>query len=410
MYGQQPISYDDKDIGYKSGGRSLKCVGFANASDVRDEYLCGSGIWAVAAQKNTTVAEKMLAALTNVMRDSELIMIARYVYGGNTRPKMMVLYPNNLLKDKPDHNSLLMQELIYKDNLVEMLLPSLKIKKTEPTAEQYDAVDKLIDSMDLMSVDSSGGHGEAFKHLLNPILQHTYRRIAHRALHPKEPLIAPDQDLLAMLNIPESVAVQAKPHIDQVKNLFKLERIQRDTVSRKQGLFNKMQDISSPPATADAAGGTDSANDINLVEIGTVTPDTDFAELLSRGERFATLATQIQNVIEKLVFKSVAIPEEKVLRAIAIYREEAKVLTPYSFNEWIVEFKASLLQRRKLDGWEKLIVAERLGLITSLESECSTVTDGEAAEFYRNVAGNGDRNAADAIEDNENVEDIFANM
>lgn len=405
MYGQQPIPYGE-GISYESGGRSLKCVGFAKSSDVHDEHLCGGGIWTVVAQKGTTVADKMLAALIKVMRESKLVMIARYVYGGNTKPKMMVLYPNNLLNDKPNHNSLLMQELVFRDNLVEMQLPSLKIKKTEPTAEQYDAVDKLIDSMDLMSVDLNDDHGEAFKHLLNPILQHTYRRIAHRALHPKEPLSAPDQDLLAMLNVPKSVAVQAKPHIDQVKELFKLEHIKRDA---KQRLYKKMQDISSPPATADTAGGADNANEIILVEIGTVTPDEDFGELLRRGERFATLATQIQSVIEKLVFISVAISEEKVLRAIVMYREEAKLLAPYSFNEWIVRFKASLLQRRKLDAWEKLIVAERLGLITSRESTFSTVTDGEAEEFYRSDTGNGDQNAV-AIDDDENDDDLFANM
>lgn len=417
MFAEKPIPMvQSESTSTNSGNRSFKCIGFAKVSDVRDEYLAGTGIWAVVGHKDSFVAEKMLAALTTVMRQSQLVMIVRYVYSARAKPKMMALFPNDLLKDKPDHNSMVMHELIYKDNLVEMLLPSLKIKKTEPTAEQYEAVDKLIDSMDLMSVDLSDEHGEstapveAFKNLLNPVLQHTYRRIAQRALHPKEPLIAPDKDLLAMLNVPKSVAAQAKPHVEQVKNLFKLEPIQRDTVARKQVLYNKMQAITTPNGTASASDAEDKQNDEFLVAIGTVTPDEDFDELLRRGERFAPLAIQMQNVIQELVFKPVEIIEDRVLRAIMMYRQQAIQLAPYSFNEWINEFKTSLLQRRKLDEWQKLIVAEGFGLITRDESENSTVTAEEATAFYRNDSTAMNPNMTEAMNDDENVDDLFDNM
>lgn len=64
-----------------------------------------------------------------------------------------------------------------------MEFPSLKTRKNEPTEEQYNAIDELIDSMDLMNAyDHESGSNEAFacKKILNPTLQYTYRTIAHR--------------------------------------------------------------------------------------------------------------------------------------------------------------------------------------------------------------------------------------
>lgn len=417
-FGQKPIPYDQAEgFAYDSGGKSFKCVGFVNQSSIFDEHLCGTGIKAVVAAKDCPVAERALAALTTAMRELNLAMIVRQVYAARTKPKMMALFPNNLLKNSPKHNSFVMHELIYKDNLAKIPLPSIKTPRNEPSTEQYEAIEKLIDSMDLMTAGSNegdeddpetGGSREAFKRFLNPVLQHTYRTIAHRALHPSEPVLTADKDLMDLLNAPPKIRTQSKPHVEKVKELFKLEPVVR---SSKQELFAKMQKIS---AGADVDANTDTSTTdraTDLIEVGTVTPDEDFAELLQRGERFDTLAVQIQNVISNFVLKSVALPVEKVLRAVMIYREEAKLLAPYRYNEWIGEFKATLLQRRKLDTWEKIIVAEKFGLITDTESERSTVTEEEAAEFYKidsANSGRGGNGAAD--EEPDDVNDLFDDM
>lgn len=69
------------------------------------------------------------------------------------------------------------------------MIPSLSSRKTEQSAEQLAAVDKLIDAMDLMNAqvndDEDGNEGkatEAFKwnKLLNPTAQYMYRVISHR--------------------------------------------------------------------------------------------------------------------------------------------------------------------------------------------------------------------------------------
>lgn len=63
-----------------------------------------------------------------------------------------------------------------------MQFPSLKRSKDKPSQEQYEAVEQIIDSMDLMNAYDHEGCNEAFAHkkLLNPTIQYTYRSIAHR--------------------------------------------------------------------------------------------------------------------------------------------------------------------------------------------------------------------------------------
>lgn len=127
----------------------------------------------------------------------------------------------------------------------------------------------------------------------------------------------------------------------------------------------------------DDLGGND------VQEVGTVTPDEDFAVLIKRGERFTKVAEQIQNVIYNLIFRTTNLQFEKVSRAIMVYREEAKQLGPYKYNEWIVSLKDSLINRNRIDFWEDVVVKENYGMIVAVESNLSSVTDEQAAEFYK---------------------------
>lgn len=64
-----------------------------------------------------------------------------------------------------------------------MEFPPLSTSKDMPSQEQYDAIESLIDSMDLMDAyDGDGDNNEALAHkkLLNPTVQYTYRALAHR--------------------------------------------------------------------------------------------------------------------------------------------------------------------------------------------------------------------------------------
>lgn len=397
MYGQTTVSFQNVEKP-STGGKGLACIGFAIASKIRDEYLSGECIWAVVSQKGFPASAKLFTALVAAMRKQKLVLIARYTYRADLAPKMMVLFPNTK-HENPEHNSLLMYELFYKDNFVDISFPSLRTKKTTPTAEQYDAMDKFIDSMDLMGGDKDDAEQtELFKKLIDPAQQHMYRAIAHRSFNPTDSVLKADKDLMDMLTTPKKA--EAEPHVQKIKELFPLQVIQ---VSSKAAFYKKLQE-SAQEGEKQQPLVTDDLNSSgrDLSKIGTVTPAEDFAELLHRGERFNTLATQIQKVVDDFVFKSLVLFDQKIIVAVFAYREVAKQKAPYQYNEWIVEFKNKLVDREKLDLWQKLIVDESLGLITAEESEMSTVTNDEANKFYQiDVSKVSDRPADDFMEDDD---------
>lgn len=409
-FGDAIVPYEETDDP-KTGRKSLVCIGFTKKVEFSELYLAGTGIWAVVPQKGYQVSANMLTALVAAMRKTGVAMIARYTYSASSAPKMMILFSNDMNKKHPEHNSLLMYELFFKQNYIKVEFPSFRTKNTEPSAEQYEVMDKFIDSMDLMKttagddVEQSHKSHEAFKKLLDPALQHMYRAIANRAINPKDPVLAVDKDLKDLLYPPSRLQERAKPHIERAKELFPLEVAKKST---KCALFEKLQShgLNAQDNIALMDGAGDSTD--NIIEIGTASPAEDFAELMNRGERFPTLAAQIQKVIMSIVFQSVEMPEEKVSKALLIYREFAKDKGPFRYNEWIESFKAQLLERGKVDVWQKIIVAERYGLITAAESEISTVTDSEAAQFYQIAVDNTDK--MDDEEDDSDIDDLLADM
>lgn len=399
-----------------SGKKSLACIGFTKQALISDLHLAGTGIWAVVAQKGCPASAKMMAALTMAMRKLKLAMIARYKYGATAAPKMMVMFPNDMNQKHPMHNSLLMYELFYRENFLKVKIPRLCEKNTKPSAEQNQVIGDLIGSMDLMNAKhcnemepSQTSSTEAFKRLLNPSLQHMHRAIANRALNPKDPVLAVDKDLMDMLNPPPNLQEQAKPHIEKAKELFQLEVVKKK--SGIQAFLEKCQNVALNPSddlSANVSAGTGDGTPA-LIEIGTKTPAEDFAELLERGERFTVLATQLQKVIFHNTFNVVQINEEKLSKSLLIYREFAKQKGPFHYNDWIELFKSRLLEREKIDVWEKIVVREGYGLITSAHSNMSSITAKEAQEFYQ-IGGNNAINLAEAGGDDEDSDDLFNDM
>lgn len=212
-----------------------------------------------------------------------------------------------------------------------------------------------------------------------------------------------------MLDVPKKLKNNAAPHLAEIKKIFPMEKVAKPAAEQ---FYAKLKSISSATGdgnlVATAAAVQEQKDESNLVEVGTVTPAEDFAELLRRGEKFATLCTQIQNVISDLIFKTVVIQMEKCAMAIMMYREESKIMGAFRYNEWILEFKQILLVRKKIEVWENIIVKECFGLISSEESETSTVAIDEVKEFYSNIGG-ATVDSTNLFEDDD-MDELFGDM
>uniref|UniRef100_A0A182YMS2 Uncharacterized protein n=1 Tax=Anopheles stephensi TaxID=30069 RepID=A0A182YMS2_ANOST len=390
MYGSTAVPYDNTiDIEYRSGEARLACLGFTASSNILEEHLGAKGSHVVVAKKGCTASNHKLSALVKAMAELNVTMIAAKVYRKDNRPRLNALVPTY----RNEVPCLTMLELIFKDELCCLKFPPLLKSKPKPTAEQYDAIGKLIDSMNLMDAfdDSNGEAREAFAlhGTYNPTLQHVYRAVARRALNPNQPLPAePDSTLQELTTVPTKVADRSKPALEDVKKLFELKEIKQNTRAEWLQRMAKVKledDATSIVSTVDSGILMDDDDDTDrrtVVSVGTITPAQDFALLLRRGEKFATVATQLQNVLFELLFTSMRPPGDKVVAALIVYRSEARNLGPYRYNEWMTEFKQMLLTRRKEAFWEAVIVGKRLGLIDSQESDMSTVSVEQAATFY----------------------------
>lgn len=388
---------------YDSGIKSLRCKGFVDQSCISWNHLAGTGIWAVVAQKKSVTSQNMITALVAAMRDTNSAMIVRYVNRIRAPTKMMVLFPNNRNNKHQKHNSLLMHELFYRENYVLSKFPRLKMRKRKPTDEQYEAVGMLIDAMDLMSgkeiraEDEEGDveilyNDEAFKKLIQPHVQYTYRALANKALHSDEKLLPLDEDLLEMLKPPQKLQIQSKQHLEKIKNLFRPKTVEKMKKSNK---------VSKPVPTS---------GNSNIGKVGLNTPVKDFLDLIRRGvSSYSTLATQLGTIIVEMALSTV-ISREKLLKAISTYRNEAKTLGPLKYNEWIVGFKELLLEKNKVNIWTEFIRAEQFGLITSRESELSTVTEKEAVKFYTDESISPKKTKQLTIDDIEYFDDLADNL
>ncbi|XP_055297280.1 X-ray repair cross-complementing protein 5 [Sitodiplosis mosellana] len=387
MYGGEPIPFEDDK--YDNGGKGLKVIGFTDIDTVHDSHLVGDSIWAVVPQDGMTTSAKRFAAMLQAMHNKQLAIIARYTYREGTAPKMMALFPSE--------NCLLMYELFFKDNYVDMRFPKLNAKKTTPSSEQLEAMGRFVDAMDLTKDNAkvNDGQPEPFKKLLDPGLQHMYRCIANRAINPSEPVLKVDDEILSLVRPPKR-----DTNVDELKALFPLEAAK---LTGKEAFLQNMLKVEKQEA--DSADQLEKPKYYDVHEIGTVKPADDFIKLLELGEAFNLLAEQIQTVINNLVVKSIVAMDEKVLKALSAYRETAKQKAPFGYNEWIVQFKEVLKEREKVQLWQSLI-NENLGLITANESEMSTISEEEAQSFFKF----DDFNTQHVQSNNNDIEDSNMDM
>ncbi|XP_050089115.1 X-ray repair cross-complementing protein 5-like [Anopheles aquasalis] len=418
MYGSSVVPYDNAiDMDYKSGEAGLNCLGFTASSNILDEYLSGKGTYLVMAKKGCAGSEEKLTALVKAMMALNVVMLASKIYRKDTKPRLQTLLP---IMHEQRYPCLVMLELVFQDEINLVRFPSILTSKHQPSPEQYAAVDKLIDSMNLTDAveDEHGRSHEAFglKETHNPNHQFLYRSVVHRATHPNAtslPVLG--SDVSELVSVPRKLIQRAQAAIDEIKQVFPLEeqkRITRTEWLQRMAAMHQGSGDAAPSGTAPSSSIAtidDESERRVVLTVGTMTPAEDFDLLLRRGEKFVTVATQMQTVIFELLFTAMHTPVEKIIMALMMYRGEAQKLGPFRYNEWLTEFKQVLLQRRKHEFWEEVIVREKLGLIDVSESDMSTVSVDDAIEFYR-IPAVPTSGAETIVKDDVDLDSLFEEL
>ncbi|XP_071503293.1 X-ray repair cross-complementing protein 5-like [Diadema antillarum] len=416
-----PISEEDKkNMDYQKPGKVMQVLGFTKDTNIKKHHQMGSSVYIFVPQPDDQAAAMAFSALTNALYETNSVAIIRRAYSASSNPRIGFLVPHI----KAKYEALFYIELPFAEDLRMYTFASLdNNKKCKPTDEQLEAIDGLIDEMDLMNAKEDEDEDEPLKpkNTLNPYTQRLCQCLMHRALNPDDPLPDIQEAIASYLQLPRAVAVRCEPQVEKVKGLFKLEKVKAKENVTGDTLWKAGDQTNGEPASKKARMDDD-ANDGDLTlagmtkgavtEVGTVDPCGDFRAMISQKDedRFKEAAKQMGERVLELVRKSFGAQlYSKALECLRVYREEAiKLSEPETFNDYIRKLKEELKELQKTDFWQD-VTKDNVTLIDSSESSDSKVTREEAEKFIQEEEVPMEEEPA-AAEPEEDADDLLDMM
>lgn len=286
-----------------------------------------------------------------------------------------------------------MVEIAYHSQYQYFQFPPLRTQKTECTKEQIDAIDDLIDSMDLtISTRECDEPRDTYRSDLLPFesLSHIYeqnvldvleRKIISNASEDDEQFaeMLDDKNFVEIFwKVPEMREKNAKRAVKVVKSLFPLEEY--ETENERNTTTKVKSELSHCSGTA-----TDSSSALSFDRISEDTPAEDFQQLINhnvlkidnrteRDVKYQFYAKQMRNVIWSLLFEAESLNEEKLKEALVIYRKHCYDFNTFDdYNNWISKVRTQVVQNKLQSFWQNVVVDKNLGL-------CFVSTDTEESK------------------------------
>ncbi|KAK7091978.1 hypothetical protein V1264_009592 [Littorina saxatilis] len=419
-----PMTAEDKETMKYQSEKCFKVLGFTQTEHVKRGHHMGDSCLSVSAEKGDEAAAVALSALIHALYETNCVAIVRRVYAARTSPRIGCLIPHI----KADYECLYWIELPFAEDIRTYTFGSLPLKegattnkKYTPSADQLKAVDELITSMDLSTAaeNEDGEKCEALKPKLtfNPYFQRVYQCLQHRALHPDEPLPELSPLIARCLQRPQAVEVACQASAEKLGKAFKLERVAKkkedksgEAMFKENGASKEGPAAKRPKMDDDLAGGIQAITKAKVTEVGTVTPIEDFQDLISRKDEdlFEKACEQMQERIQQIVtdsfgqqFYGKAMDCLKALRTESIKKSESN-----NFNDFIQDFKDTLITKGRRDFWDK-IIAEKQCLVSKMECEESDISKEEADTF---MAGEVKKEEATPQQEETTADDLLADL
>ncbi|XP_054268759.1 X-ray repair cross-complementing protein 5-like isoform X2 [Macrosteles quadrilineatus] len=382
-YGQTivPFSEDDKAATSLQTEKCFQVIMFAKKEEVPIHMLMGESVLYIAPRTGNEGAVSAMVALAQVLLEQQQVAIVRKVYRKNTAPLIGALIPTCETSNNRKCYFFYWVKLPFAEDDRRLKLPSLRHIK--PTQEQQDVVKKLIDSMDLSQLDEEE---DPYRKPVNPLVEHVNDLITFKALNPSSEMpTQPSERVKNMLKPLPDILANASQALDEIKRLFPLEEVEQKTYRRAAAdIFNRSTNNNPANVVApqDMVNSVTSLVQSTVTEVGTIDPEGNFLKLLDQGASFGSVCEQMKTAIKKLIFtSSSSVGAEKAISAMKLLRERCVSRNPVSYNTFVASLKDDLVERGNTDLWD-VIVQEKLGLITSVESQQSNVSADEAVVFY----------------------------
>ncbi|KRY01990.1 X-ray repair cross-complementing protein 5, partial [Trichinella pseudospiralis] len=264
-----------------------------------------------------------------------------------------------------------------------------EFEKCHVTDEQLEAVDKLIDAMNMTDLSSSASSsGDAifkWSKVKNPYFQNLFRCMTFRALQPKEKLPILRDDLLKDVQPDVALLDNAKSAFDLMRKNFILEKVENTKGKRTAAEVFKNELSDAFPAKIASFQAIDEK--FVTMKVGTVNPVQDFIEISSQigKNQISEVCEQMKNVIIAFVQESSDdVFHDKALHCCAVLRPVCiKQSLPDLYNTILRQAKCELVLGKQKNFWLLLKnKKDSLGLITVDECQSSGISQEDAVSFY----------------------------
>lgn len=346
-YGDIVVPFSDQDkerFSYDKLKKGFKIIGFTSSKNLNFSQRMGEKTSIMFADPRLPKKnhESIFQALVTAMIETEKVAIVRYGLNDRSPPKMGFLMP--LIED----NKLVMvyHQLPFAEDVREVSFPSLSTKLFTPTSEQLEAIDKLIDCMDLMKADTNddGNPCEALIscQTADPSLQYWFELLYTKRFYdngvdlPQMP-----QRLRRSIETPEEIAKKAELVFNEILDKFKLVELKTQKKSPPRKSDFSQLDVKRPKLEANL--------DIDAIK-------RQISDSLKSGSHFPQVADKIKDTL-KLLFENYSEEQnEEIIGLVEQFRAKSVANgEPKHFNDFMLNYVNSF---RGTDVWYALLSNE----------------------------------------------------
>eukprot|EP00826_Nyctotherus_ovalis_P009704 TRINITY_DN12568_c0_g2_i1.p2 TRINITY_DN12568_c0_g2~~TRINITY_DN12568_c0_g2_i1.p2 ORF type:complete len:299 (+),score=98.58 TRINITY_DN12568_c0_g2_i1:1496-2392(+) len=257
----------------------------------------------------------------------------------------------------------------------------------EPSTEsQRRAASVFIDALDLAADEEQLRPKMTF----NPVLQHLYQSIQHRALNPEEPSLPElDENIAAYVKPDQAFFERAEKEVQIFRESFELKNVEketrrkrvswRDLVLKEETKETKAKEQAEVEETKEKPGNMFGPEEIK--DISVVNPIKDFQKMINERhrDRVSEAIGKMKNIVKRFINESLKESTyENALECLMALRDSCvKEDEPIEFNDFLWELKKKCSRGEHKKVWN-MIRKNKITLITKEESINSLIAVSEA--------------------------------
>ncbi|KAF9886076.1 ATP-dependent DNA helicase II subunit 2 [Aspergillus nanangensis] len=390
-YGRTAVHIDESDenITTLETFAGLELLGFIQ-SDHYERYMHMSNSNIIIGQRGNDKSALALSSFIHALFELDCYAVARLVMKENKPPVIVLLAPSI----EADYECLLEVQLPFAEDIRTYRFPPLdkvitvsgKVvtqHRNLPTDDLLDAMDKYVNSMELVDRDEDGDiiEGLPIEDSFSPVLHRIMAAIRARAIHPSGPIPPPSERLMKFSHPPQSLIEKSQSHLEKLADVADVKKVPPKVKGRK-----RTRETEKP------LSGLDVDALLHQEKRAKISPSNaipEFKQTLSLAEDIESIkgaAKQMAAIIEDQIKNSLGDANyDRCVEELGVMRDELiSYEEPASYNEFVTHLKNKLL-KEELGGDRRevwwLIRKSKLGLIHQRESDQSKVTEADANEF-----------------------------